>query len=351
MPEVEPLVSGTDIPYPLGRDDASHLATPEEAAPEFPGCRPIRLTRDGLEDFEGRLEYWEASTETAWVIAEPTSAGHEGPTRRLGRLAELIAAVRGSPIESYGSMDLVLLDEHGKWRRLMQADETLYLHPGRAHIPEVRLVVGEHDLPDVTLEVDYSTDVRRGKLGIYKRWGFPEIWVEVPARYRTRRRPGLTIHVREGDGYREVAESRAFPGWTAAEIHTALARKPLSEETHRVLERVGRRLGAREGTGPDDSPLMRSLRSEARSEGLAEGRAQALADSVRSVLEVRGIAMSPELAKHLAALPDASLTALVSAAMSCKDEAEFRARVGRMQARGDRGRDSRPQTDPSRGTS
>ena len=331
MAETEPLTPGADMSGPRWRDDTLHVAPPEEAAPELPGCRPIRLTRDDLEDFEGRLEYWEASTETAWVVAEPTSAGHEGPARRLGRLAELIAAVRGSPIESYGSMDLVLLDEHGKWRRMMQADETLYLHPGRAHIPEVRLVVGEHDLPDVTLEVDYSTDVRSGKLGLYKRWGFPEIWVEVPARYRTRRRPGLTIHVREGDGYREAPESRAFPGWTAAEIHTALARKPLSAETHRVLERVGRRLGAREGTGPDDSPLMRSLRDEA--------RASVLAEAVRSVLRGRGIGMPAGLAGEIPSWSGVSQHALISAAMSCEDEADFRARLRNMQAPEDGGGD------------
>ena len=335
MAEIDPLAPQAGIAAPRGRADPSRATTPVEAPPEFPGCRPIRLTRDGLEDFEGRLEYWDARTETAWVVAEPTSAAHEGPTRRLGRLAELIAAVRGSPIESYGSMDLVLLDEHGKWRRLMQADETLYLHPGRAHIPDVRLVVGEHDFPDVTLEVDYSTDVRRGKLGIYKRWGFPEIWVEVPARYRARRRPGLTIHVREADGYREVPESRAFPGWTAAEIHTALARKPLSEETHRVLERVGRRLGAREGTGPDDSPLMRSLRDEARN----EARADALAEAIRGVFRARGIAMSADLAKETTTWSGVSQEALVSASMSCKDEADFRARLRRGQAPDDDGSD------------
>ena len=331
MTEIEPLAPQAGITYPRGRDDPPRTAAPVEAPPEFPGCRPIRLTRDELEDFEGRLEYWEASSETAWVIAEPTSAAHERPTRRLGRLAELIAAVRGSPIESYGSMDLVLLDERGKWRRLMQADETLYLHPGHAHLPETRLVVGEHDFPDVVLEVDYSTDVRRGKLGIYQRWGFPEIWVEVPARYRGRRRPGLTIHVREADGYREVGESRAFPGWTAAEIHTALARKPLSEEIHRVLERVGRRLGAREGTGPDDSPLMRSLRNEA--------RADVLAEAIRGVFRARGIAVSAGLAKEAATWSDVSQETLVSAAMSCEDEADFRARVRRGQAPDDEGRD------------
>ena len=329
MAGIEPLVPKMDIGDLRGRDDASHAATSVEAPPEFPGCRPIRLTRDSVEDFDGRLEYWEARSETAWVIAEPTTVAHEGPTRRLGRLAELIAAVRGSPIESYGSMDLVLLDERGQWRRLMQADETLYLHPGRAHLPEVRLMVGEHDLPDVVLEVDYSTDVRRGKLGVYRQWGFPEIWVEVPASYRARRRPGLTIHVREADGYREVTESRAFPGWTAAEIHAALSGEGLSEETHRVLERVGRRLGAREGTGPDDSPLLRSLRAEA--------RAEAVAEAVRSVFQVRGIGLPAGLARDVAEWSDVSQRALICAAMSCEDEADFRARVRRMQATDERG--------------
>ena len=322
------------------------------------------MTPDAIEDFDGRVEYWEASTETAWVIAEPNSVSHEGPTRRMGRLAELIASVRGSPIESCGSMDLVLVDERGKWRRLMQADETLYLHPDRAHLPDDRFVVGEHDPPDVVLEVDYSTDVRRGKLGLYKTWGFPEIWVEVPARYRARRRPGLTIHVREPDGYREVAESRAFPGWTAAEIHAALSGKALSRETHRVLERVGRRLGALEGTGPDDSPLLRSLRGEARAAGLAEGRTEGRTEGRAKVVPkvvpkvapkvvskvapqrwrkpcaacfgVRGIAMSAGLAGDMDAWSGISQEALVSAAMACEDETDFRTRVRRIRASGSR---------------
>ena len=336
MAEVESSVPGGHIAARPGQDRTSDPADPIDAPPEFPGCRTIRLTRDAVEDFDGRLEYWESSSETAWMIAEPTTIAHEGPTRRLGRLAELIAAVRGSPIDSYGSMDLVLVDERGEWRRLMQADETLYLHPGRAHLPEVRLVVGEHDLPDVVLEVDYSTDVRRGKLGLYTAWGFPEIWVEVPARYRARRRPGLTIHMRETDGYREVPESRAFPGWTAAEIHAALGGKTLTRETHRVLERVGRRLGALEGTGPDDSPLLRSLRGEARAAGLAEGRAAALVQAVRSVLQVRGVAMSAGLAPDMAAWSGLSQEALIAAAMSCDDETDFRAQVRRIRTSEDR---------------
>ena len=63
-------------------------------------------------------------------------------------------------------------------------------------------VVGRHNYPDVVLEVDHTTDVRRGKLKLYESWGFPELWVEVPEhRVASRPRglvPGLTIHLLEG---------------------------------------------------------------------------------------------------------------------------------------------------------
>ena len=29
-----------------------------ESIPEFPGCRPIRITRDAIADHESRIEYW-----------------------------------------------------------------------------------------------------------------------------------------------------------------------------------------------------------------------------------------------------------------------------------------------------
>ena len=135
--------------------------------------------------------------------------------------------------------------------------------------------------------------------------------------------------MREADGrYREVTESRAFPGWTTAEIHAALSAKVLPEETYGVLERVGRRMGALEGTGPDDSPLLRSMRDEARD----QARAAALAETVRSVLRIRGIGMSAELARDMAAWSDMPHETLVSAAMSCEDEADFRGRVRNMRA-------------------
>ena len=56
-----------------------------------------------------------------------------------------------------------------------KADQAVYLRPEQARLPETdSIVVGEHDLPDVVLEVDNTTDVRRGKLGLYEEWGFPK---------------------------------------------------------------------------------------------------------------------------------------------------------------------------------
>ena len=88
-----------------------------------------------------------------------------------------------------------------------------------------------------------------------------------------RRRPGLTIHVLEHGRFRVAAESRAFPGWRAEEIHLALNEPEPSARTSAVVERVGAALGAREGTGPDDDPLLRSQRRQGFERGRAEGRA------------------------------------------------------------------------------
>ena len=253
------------------RPSKSHRQ-PAPPAPEFPGCLPVTITRDDIATWEGRFEYWDGDTGTAWVVSEPTSATHEQPGARLAGLSHVIAGVRGAPIECYGTMDLLLRDDHGEKRRIMQADQSVYLHPWRARLPTDAMEIGRHDRPDVVLEVDHTTDVRRGKLGLYEAWGFPEVWVDVPeAGYAARRpaglSPGLTIHLLEDEGYRTAAQSRAFPGWTTAEIHAALSEEALSVETSRVLRRVGKALGARAGTGPDDTPWLRMERRESRAEG------------------------------------------------------------------------------------
>ena len=246
---------------------------------DFPGCESFHLPADELDHYEYRLEFWDGATETAWRIPE-TPLQHEGPTQQLTQTTGRFAMLRGSRIACYGSAALVHRDATGRKRWLMQADEVLYLHPGRVRLAGPYIEVDADPLPDVVLEVDHTTDVRRRKLGIYKESGFPEIWVLVPWE-SSLRRPGLAIHVRRGGAYREEGESRAFPGWKAEEIHRALTEAPTSEGAWRALERVALSMGAREGTTPEDDPLMRSYCARARAEGYALGLREGVAESHR----------------------------------------------------------------------
>ena len=183
--------------------------------------------------------------------------------------------------------------------------------------------MGSDTLPDVVLEVDNTTDVRRGKLSLYESWGFPEVWVEVPDQSSPSRpaglRPGLTIHLLEGGRFRPAAGSRAFPGWTAQEIHLALNEREVSYVTMAALRRVGRTLGAAVGTGPDDDPLLREERLQSR----AEGRTEAQREAVLQVLKRRGLPVSAAFPGRLAEFKAASTGALVQAALECRDEADF----------------------------
>ena len=299
-------------------------------AEDFPGCESFHLPEGELEGYEGRLEFWDGYTETAWKVSEPTSAYHEGPSRRLVQMAERVAALRGSRIACFGASDLVRRDAAGRRRWLMQADEVLYLHAERARLGRDigRDIDVERDaLPDVVLEVDHSTDVRRRKLGIYQESGFPEIWVLVPWEESVRA-PGLAIHVRgDAGGYREEAESRAFPGWKAEEIYRVLTEDPLSEGAWRALERVALAMGAREGTRPEDDPLTRSVSLKAEARGYTRGRREMLEANVRAVLTSRGIEAALDSPQDRALFGAVSAEVLVAAALACTGEADFRRRV------------------------
>ena len=184
--------------------------------PEFPGCRSFRLRRDEVESHERHVEFWDAATETAWELRE-VSGAHELPGQRLVGLCAIIAGVRGSGIACFGHTSFVERDERGERLRLVEADESVYLYPERARLPlDSALTVGEHDLPDVILEVDNTTDVRRGKLALYESWGFPEVWVEVPE-VQTPGRPrglvrGLTICRLDGGRFRTRGGERGVSG-------------------------------------------------------------------------------------------------------------------------------------------
>jgi hypothetical protein len=147
----------------------------------------------------------------------------------------------------------------------------------------------------------------------------------VPPAGATRRRPaGVTIHRLAGDRYEVVAESAAFPGWTASEIHVALTEPLTTERTCRILERVGRALGARAGTGPQDDPLLRVLGNRERAEGKAAGRAEGQAELVRAMLVERGITVSESFTARAAAVDDTLGGARMAAsALACTDETDF----------------------------
>ena len=277
-PETPPSSPGAAV---APRAEAEPAPSWSPDADAFPGCRAVRVTRDEIDDGESRIEYWDAATETA-MVCEGVSVYHEQPSQRLAQMIALIALARGAPIDTLGSADLRLQDEHGAPRRILEADQTVYLHPQRDRPDGPFMVVGETTLPDVVVEVDHTTDARRRKLALYRSWHLPEVWVEVPdAPSPSRpasRKPGLTIHVLHADGYRPSPESRAFSGWTATEIHRAMNEPVLSLETTAVLERVGRALRDRNGAGAREAPFLRRTHAASRAAGRAEGRAAGRAE-------------------------------------------------------------------------
>ena len=305
---------------------------------DFPGCVAVPMTEAELEEYEGRLEYWAADTQTAMVVAEPTTTYHEIPSHRVTGLVREIGLARGSEILALGSVDLVQFTDEGGRNVLLQADAVFFLN--RPWPKEKAVDVDAGPAPDVLLEVDHTTDVRRGKLSVYASLGLPEVWVEVPQPEWLAPResgwPRLTIYLLEGGRYVESARSRAFAGWTAAEIHRALNEEVRSPETVAALRRVGRRLGRAMGTGPDDDLFLAAEREESREQGRQEGREEgrqlgrldATRLMVRQTLAARAIPVSEEIDAWLAGLSaDTDTASLVEAAVECRDAEDFLCRV------------------------
>ena len=325
----------TDRDLVLPPPSRTPAATP--GAHEFPGCRPVHISRDEIADYEGRLEYWDADSETAWVVRAPVSIWHELPGQCLARLTERIAAARGAAIETLGNADLLLRNEAGERRRILQADQIVYLRQPTIRWLGAAIEVGRDELPDVILEVDLTTDVRRGKLALYESWGFPELWVDVPdgrvPSSPRSRAAELTIHVLGPNGYEPASSSPAFCGWSATEIHRALNEDALSGDTVDVLRRVGRAMGATSRTGPDDDPFLSAERSESRLAGRAEAAREGAREAVRAILDVRNVRRSPGFARRLDAFADLPIALLTRAAVECRDESDFLQRLDALAGR------------------
>ena len=327
MTETEPMRRWEDV---SGTDCENDLGFPVFDGLEFPGCVAVPMTSAQYEACEKHVEFWDEAAGVAMIAADSPSVGHEQPIGLLSGVVERIAQERGSRIARYCALTLMRRGARG-YRRAMEPDECIYVYPERADLPAAGwLVVGENDPPDVVVEVDHTTDVRRGKLKVYESWGFPELWVEVPdadpARRRRTQLAGLTVYLLNRDGRYEVApESRAFPGWRAEEIHLAINEPAITPGVNATLRRIGAELGARDGTGPDDDLLLAAHRRESRAEGGAAGRISERVEFVRETLRARGVALSSEFptASCRAALARASTADVAAAGLACRTEEDF----------------------------
>ena len=305
--------------------------------PDYPGCVPIPMTVEQFDDYEGCVEYWSRERGTA-LICRDGGPAHEIPGGMLPGLLTRVEQERGSPIRCCGALKMVAEDPAGQTAEGMHPDQSIYLRPG-ASLPSGRsTVVGRDPRPDVVLEVDNTTDVRRHKLGVYARWGFPEVWVETPDEPSPSRprgvTPKLTIYVLDQGDYRESGQSVALPTWRAHEIHSALNEPTPSSTTIESLVQVGRTLGDRDGTGPmDDAQIagyMRRSHDVGQRTGFTRGfeqgqqtaRREALAYAATEALRLRGIALSEDFERRLAAT-ELSPQALLHAAQLSATEADF----------------------------
>ena len=272
-----------------------------------------------------KVELFDLETARAWRVAEGPEETHEHPLVMFRKFVVRVEMVRGAPIMFGGAAGLRLLDADRELVRVMHPDEVVFLDPaGLDRIGSQYGWATDQEHPDVVLEVDDTTDVRRNKLLVYADRGFPEVWVEVPDVYSPSRprgqRPGLTIYLLEAGDYRESGESRAFPSLTAEEAHRVLNERTPSPEMVAVASRVGRELGRREGTDPDDDPLLREQRAEAR----AKERAAMAGEWLRR----RGFAVSSAFPADLPAadrtvLARASRTAVAAAAFTAGSVDDF----------------------------
>lgn len=286
------------------------------------------------------LEFWDARSETAWELRDGPSPEHEVPIGRLAHSVSMIAAVRGRHIKASPSPGLLRVGPAGRLGYVAHADLVIWLDARhRGTLGGHGYPLGDPDFPSVVVEVDHTTDIRRGKLGVYESWGIPELWVEVPDTPSPSRpaglEPGLTIRLLENGAYRFSPTSLAFPGWRADEIHRGMNERVPSAATYTILERLGRALGSQSGTGPDDNPLMRSLRDETREEGRQEGRQEgrvegqrdAVLGLIREMLRARGVDVSPGFPGNVRGIVGTPESKLVDAAMRCASESDFRIRI------------------------
>lgn len=334
---------------PLAKAALPPLRAPAASGPtsdlDFAGCDGMPATYEQymlLRDAKRRIELWDRGAGMAWELRDGPTGMHEWPIYQLKEMMVLMAAVRGLPVPCYGSRGLALLDDNDQRLRVLHPDQSVYLHRPGEYDGHGDIPVRRCGYPDIVMEVDNTTDTRKGKLKLYEDMGVPELWIDVPelwldyAGQKPPRRPrglvpGLTIFLLEDGRYKEHPASKALLGWKAEEIHVGLNdRRGLSPSHCEMLARLGQHFGAQTRTGPDDHPLMRMMRQQSRDEGRSQGMAEGQAAMVRQVLQRRGIALSPTFPANVPNFADVPADALLDAAMACDNEQDFQARLQRL---------------------
>lgn len=105
------------------------------------------MTSDEVLDYEDRLEFWDAEAETAWICEDGNTTTHESPGAGLPMLLAWIAGVRGLPIRCLGSTSILLNDPGGRWLRMMQPDQGVYLNPGGLWHPRASQILRSRGIP------------------------------------------------------------------------------------------------------------------------------------------------------------------------------------------------------------
>ena len=228
----------TDVP------PASELA--------FPGCKPVRLPREELELYDGRLEFWDGATGTAWVCEPnsplPREAGgrvaQPGGTHRPGtRLAHHLLRLDGPDGAQRGGAC--------RGASCRRTSRCTCIPDGRGCRGRWRWRWGSTTCRTWCWRWTTPRTCTGGSCGCTRRGGSRRCGWRCRTIGRRADRSvgarGLTIHVLEDGVYRESPESRAFPGWSAEELHVAFNERVRSERTCEVLERVGSALGGAGG--------------------------------------------------------------------------------------------------------
>lgn len=317
-------------------------ATPFVDEQAFVGCDPVPVNYGQyvlLREAKRRIALWDRDAGLAWEVRDGPSGEHEWPIQALHEMMVLLGIVRGIRIPCFGNRGLAVLDENGQRKRVLHPDQSVYMAPPVHYDGEGDIPVDRSGYPNIVMEVDHTTNTRKGKLDLYEAMGVPELWIEVPELWfegpdvwplmpheKSPNRPaglvpGLSIFLLEDGRYCEHSASQALLGWKATDIHQALndLKGPSSDVTA-ALEDIGRRFGAQTGTGPDDHPLASLLRQQSRERERAR--------AVRQVLKQRSISMSPTFPANIPDFASAPVERLLDAAMACESEEDFRARLG-----------------------